>query len=175
MSTTAGRLEFGGSSLPPSGNGTIKELLAEINEERKEAERHKPGGKTAKGILVGINSLATTLDGIERITGRKIPKSEIKLLALSDLKTVKRLYLTGLEHPVKVFSIIDPPHLREDKWTLEFRESLPAPRNRPATVAVQDLLSRFATDIPHSRLLACQPDCTGQLRTFSDCFSVPLQ
>lgn len=137
--------------MPSSGTGTIKELLAELNQERELAEKANAHGKAANGVLVGINSLTTTLKGIERITGRKIPKSEISRVSVSDLKTVKRLYLTGLEHGVKVFTIIDPPHLRGDKWTLEFRESVPAPRNKTATLAIQDLLTRFAIDVPSDR------------------------
>lgn len=150
-SSAVGRFDFGGSSLPSSGTSTIKELLAELNQERELAEKSNTSGKAANGVLVGINSLTTTLNGIERITGRKIPKSEISPVAVSDLKTVKRLYLTGLEHGVKVFTIIDPPHLREDKWTLEFRESVPAPRNKTAAFAIQDLLTRLGTDVPSVR------------------------
>lgn len=149
-SSTAGRFDFGGS-MPSSGTGTIKELLAELNQERELAEKANAHGKAANGVLVGINSLTTTLKGIERITGRKIPKSEISQVSVSDLKTVKRLYLTGLEHWVKVFTIIDPPQLRGDEWTLEFRESVPAPRNKIATLAIQDLLTRFAIDVPSDR------------------------
>jgi len=137
------RFDFGVFTSPQSGTGTIKELLAELNHER---------GQAVDGSLVGINSLTTTLDGIERITGRKIQKSEVQQLSVAALKTIKRLYLTGPEHGVKVFSIIDPPHLKKRKWTLEFRESVPAPRNKDATLVVQDLLDCFATEIPKERL-----------------------
>lgn len=139
--THGGRFEFGSIDGSESQTASIKELLAEINHERGSTE----------GIEIGVNSLVTTLDGVARITGREIARSEIKPRPIVELKTIKRLYLAAIENRVHLFNLIDPPHLL-DKSTLEFRDTYPAPRNEIATGVVSDLLMHLSKEIAQERL-----------------------
>lgn len=138
----AARFDFTATGPTQPETGTIKELLAELNEER---------GNRADGSEVGINSLTTTLNVIKQIIGREIKKSTTSPLSTAELKTIKRLYLAGIEHSIKLSILIGPPHL-SNKPTLEFRESTPSPRNEPATLVVEDLLAEFVKEIPRERL-----------------------
>lgn len=139
--TRGGRFEFGSMGRSQSQTASIKELLAEINYERN----------STKGNAIDVRSLETTLDGVARITGRDISRSEIQPRPIVDLKTIKRLYLAALENRVHLFNLIDPPHLL-NKSTSEFRDAYPAPRNEIATGVVSDLLSNLSKEIAKERL-----------------------
>lgn len=137
-----GRFDFGRADTDETQAGTIKELLAEINQENP---------PSADGALVTIQSLRTVLKGIDRITGRRIEESEIKRIPLCELKTIKRLYRTSGENRIQLFNLIEPPHL-SDKPSLEFRDTYPAPRNEIGAGVVAHLLSHLRREISDDRL-----------------------
>ncbi len=136
-----GRFDLGNIRPNHSQSGTVKDMLAEINEEN---------GPQEDGSIVAVRDLKTVLNGIRTITGRKIG-SGVKDVPLIDLKTLKRLYRIDKECGMHMFGLIEPPD-QSNKPTLDFEDRLPDARNEARTALVSDLLSQLSVEIDDERL-----------------------
>ncbi len=119
--------------------GTIKELLAEINQ-----------NKPASGKEVNLDSLGITLNFIGNLTGRNYT-SITEAHPLSFLKVAKLLYIENDESGIQLFQYLKAPHLGA-RPTMEFRTTGVAPRNEYRVKVVNDLLDRLCLEIDAGKL-----------------------
>lgn len=119
--------------------GTIKELLAEINQ-----------NKPASGKEINLDSLRITLNFIGSITGRGYT-SITEEHPLSFLRIVKLLYIENDESGIQLFQYLKAPH-QGAKPTMEFRTTGVTPRNEYRVKVVNELLERLCLEIDASKL-----------------------
>ncbi|NYE30934.1 hypothetical protein HDE78_003911 [Rhodanobacter sp. K2T2] len=139
--TLTPRFDFGDTTTASGEIGTLKELLAEINQEQTSA--------SAKQIT--IQTLSPVLEGIRKIIGRDISRSTVAPLPLADLKVVKLLYRENILGNVHLFDLIAPP-AENVKANLEFRIDLPIPRTKSHTHTIMSILEALETEISSDRL-----------------------
>jgi len=137
------RFDFG-SNLDPDGKqkGTIKELLAEINQQHP----------SANGTEADIKSLGVTLKFLSHFTSEEYKRITVELPLLT-LKTIKLLYVTNNAKDVQMFRLIAPVHASEQP-TMESSTSTTIARDKYGASIVQALSNQLALEIQAGKLEA---------------------
>jgi hypothetical protein len=135
------RFDFGCNPDPDGKQmGTIKDLLAEINQQHP----------SANGTEADIKSLGVTLKFFSHFTGEEYKRITVKL-PLSTLKTIKLLYVTNNAKDVQMFRLIAPPHASEPA-TMESATGASIARDKYGAAIVEILSNQLALEIGGDKL-----------------------
>lgn len=141
------RFDFG-SNLDPDGTqtGTIKDLLAELNNEINLTTTGRSVHSCKEGATIDDKSLGRTLDFVYEITGQRT-KGTTSQIPLSTLKTIKLLYTQNDNSDTQLFRRIARP----GKPTQDFRITGRSLRNEKTFKLVNALLNTISLELSKER------------------------